>query len=279
MLAEIETAFAQRAESEEAARRSEQRMRRSEAAARHSEERMRRFVADASHELRTPLTSIRGYAELYRQGAATDDTDIRRWMSRIEDEAQRMGVLVEDLLLLARLDQERPLAQSPVDLLALAGDAVRDARVLDPSRSITLEVGQTDPPPIVIGDEPRLRQVVANLVRNALQHTPAGTPVTVRVSSRVDHQTGRGGVVLAVADDGPGMTPEEAARVFERFYRADPSRSHDGGTGLGLAIVAALVAGHGGSVDVETSPGSGCCFRVEIPLATLPAGAVPSALS
>jgi len=279
MLAEIETAFAQRAESEEAARRSEQRMRRSEAAARHSEERMRRFVADASHELRTPLTSIRGYAELYRQGAATDDTDIRRWMSRIEDEAQRMGVLVEDLLLLARLDQERPLAQSPVDVLALAGDAVRDARVLDPSRSITLEVGQTDPPPIVIGDEPRLRQVVANLVRNALQHTPAGTPVTVRVSSRVDHQTGRGGVVLAVADDGPGMTPEEAARVFERFYRADPSRSHDGGTGLGLAIVAALVAGHGGSVDVETSPGSGCCFRVEIPLATLPAGAVPSALS
>ena len=279
MLARIEIAFAQRAASEDAARRSEERMRRSEAAARSSEERMRRFVADASHELRTPLTSIRGYAELYRHGAAADDTDIRRWMSRIEDEAQRMGVLVEDLLLLARLDQERPLTQSPVDVLAVASDAVRDARVLDPSRSITLEVGQTDPPPIVIGDEPRLRQVVANLVRNALQHTPPGTPVTVRVSTRVDQPAGRDRVVLAVADDGPGLTPEEVARVFERFYRADPSRSHDGGTGLGLAIVAALVVGHGGTVDVETSPGSGCCFRVEIPLAAVPYPPVPAASS
>ena len=279
MLAKIETAFAQRAASEDAARRSEERMRRSEAAARRSEERMRRFVADASHELRTPLTSIRGYAELYRQGAATDDTDVRQWMSRIEDEAHRMGVLVEDLLLLARLDQERPLAQSPVDMLALAGNAVHDARVLDPSRPITLEVGQSDPPPIVIGDETRLEQVVANLVGNALRHTPPATPIIVRVSSRVDQHVGRGRVVLAVADEGPGMTPDEAARVFERFYRADQSRSRNGGTGLGLAIVAALVAGHGGTVDVETSPGSGCCFRVEIPLAAVPAAPVPAASS
>jgi two-component system OmpR family sensor kinase len=279
MLAEIETAFAQRATSEVAARRSEERMRRSEAAARRSEERMRRFVADASHELRTPLTSIRGYAELYRQGAATDDTDVRQWMSRIEDEAHRMGLLVEDLLLLARLDHERPLAQAPVDMLALAGNAVRDARVLDPSRPITLEVGQSDPPPIVIGDEIRLQQVVANLVGNALRHTPPATPVMVRVSSRVDQHVGRGTVVLAVADEGPGMTPDEAARVFERFYRADQSRSRNGGTGLGLAIVAALVAGHGGMVDVETSPGAGCCFRVEIPLAAVPAAPVPAASS
>jgi two-component system OmpR family sensor kinase len=164
-------------------------------------------------------------------------------------------------------------------MLALAGNAVRDARVLDPSRPITLEVGQSDPPPIVIGDEIRLQQVVANLVGNALRHTPPATPVMVRVSSRVDQHVGRGTVVLAVADEGPGMTPDEAARVFERFYRADQSRSRNGGTGLGLAIVAALVAGHGGTVDVETSPGAGCCFRVEIPLAAVPAAPVPAASS
>ena len=272
MLAEIETAFDARTASEEAARRSEDAMRRSELAARRSEERMRRFVADASHELRTPLTSIRGFAELFGQGAVTGDKDIRRLMSRIEDEAKRMGVLVEDLLLLARLDEERPLSLAPVDLLALAGDAVHDAQALAPDRSITLDVGSTDPPPVVIGDEARLRQVLANLVSNALKHTPSTAAVTVAVGTGVDDRTGQPAVTLAVADEGPGMTEEDAGRVFERFYRADRSRSRrEGSTGLGLAIVAALVAGHGGVVDVATSPGQGSRFRVVLPLAAVPA--------
>ena len=267
MLSEIETAFAARAASQEA-------MRRSEAAARSSEERMRRFVADASHELRTPLTSIRGFAELFGQGAVTEDDDIRRVMSRIEVEAKRMGLLVEDLLLLARLDQERPLSRAPVDLLALAGDAVHDAHALAPDRSVRLHVGSTDPPPVVIGDEARLRQILANLVGNAVKHTPSGTPITVHVSTDTDEGTGEPAVVLAVVDEGPGMTEEQAARVFERFYRADPARSHStGSTGLGLAIVAALVAGHGGTVDVQSAPGAGASFRMVLPLADLPAGA------
>lgn len=271
MLTEIETAFAARAASEEAARRSEDGMRRSETAARRSEERMRRFVADASHELRTPLTSIRGFAELFGQGAVTDDRDIRRLMSRIEDEAKRMGMLVEDLLMLARLDEERPLARVPVDLLALAGDAVHDARTLAPDRPIALDVGSTDLPPVVIGDEARLRQVLANLVGNALKHTPPATPVTVSVGTGIDGRTGEPAVVLTVADQGPGLTDDEAARVFERFYRADPARSRsEGSTGLGLAIVAALVAGHGGTVDVQSSPGAGATFRVILPFAAVP---------
>jgi two-component system, OmpR family, sensor kinase len=278
MLAAVETAFAERAASEEAARRSEAQMRRSEAAARRSEERMRRFVADASHELRTPLTSIRGFAELYRQRADDDDSDIRRLMIRIEDEAKRMGLLVEDLLLLARLDQERPLAQAPVDMLAIAGDAVHDAQTIDPDRVISLQVGSTDPPPIVIGDESRLRQVLANLVANALKHTPAGTPVTVAVGTDLSTDAGEPTVTVAVTDAGPGMTPDAAARVFERFYRADASRNRDdGGTGLGLAIVAALVAGHGGTVDVRTAPGAGASFRVTLPLAAIPAASTTGA--
>jgi two-component system OmpR family sensor kinase len=256
MLTEIETAFAERAVSEAAARR--------------SEERMRRFVADASHELRTPLTTIRGFAELYRQ-AAGRDVDVPRLMRRIEDEAKRMGLLVEDLLLLARLDQQRPLAQLPVDVLALAGDAVHDARMLAPDRPITLDVGRTDPPPIVIGDEARLRQVLANLVGNALQHTPAGTAVTVRVATSPAAGDRRASVRLEVADAGPGLPEADAARVFERFFRADPARSRDeGGTGLGLAIVAALVAGHGGTVRLESRPGAGATFIVELPVADEP---------
>ncbi len=277
MLAEIEAAFAARAASEEAARRSEEAMRRSEAAARGSEQRMRRFVADASHELRTPLTSIRGFAELFGQGAVTEGEDLRRLMSRIEDEAKRMGLLVEDLLLLARLDQERPLSQTPVDLLALAGDAVHDAQALAPDRPVHLEVGSTDPPPVVIGDEARLRQVLTNLVGNALKHTPAGTPVSVLVSTGIDERSAEPAVLLAVVDEGPGMSEEQAARVFERFYRADSARSHStGSTGLGLAIVAALVAGHGGTVAVHTSPGAGARFQLVLPLAALPAGAAAS---
>ncbi|HEY2298397.1 MAG TPA: HAMP domain-containing sensor histidine kinase [Jatrophihabitans sp.] len=250
MLGNIETAFAERAESEQAARESEQRM--------------RRFVADASHELRTPLTSIRGFAELYRQGAVGDEEALRRVMQRIEGEAARMGVLVDDLLLLARLDRERPLAQAPVDVLALAADAVHDARAVDPDRPVTLDVGPTDPPPVVRGDEARLRQVLANLVSNALRHTPSGTPVTVRVRTE---PAPRAHVVLEVVDHGPGMDTDDAAHVFERFYRADKARTGEGGTGLGLAIVAALVAGHSGAVSVQTAPGRGATFRVELPTA------------
>jgi two-component system OmpR family sensor kinase len=231
----------------------------SEAQARASEQRMRRFIADASHELRTPLTSIRGFAELYRQGAATDATDVSRFMRRIETESSRMGLLVEDLLLLARLDQQRPLRQRPVDLAALAADTVHDARAVHPDRPIVLRAAVRS---VVYGDEPRLRQVVGNLVANALTHTPPGTPVTVAVAP-----DGDAAIVLDVADEGPGMLPEHAARVFERFYRADASRTRQtGGNGLGLAIVAAIVAAHGGTVDVRTAPDAGTVFRVRLPV-------------
>lgn len=273
MLTEIEIAFAERAASEETAKRSEHQMRASESAARKSEDRMRQFIADASHELRTPLTTIRGFAELYRQGAAANDEDVRRLMRRIEDEAARMGLLVDDLLLLARLDQQRPLVQAPVDLLVLADDAVHDARAVDSAHPIRLDVGPTDPPPIVTGDEPRMRQILANLLSNAVRHTPPGTSVTVRVATEPSDHTGDHAAVLTVSDDGPGMTAEHAARVFERFYRADPSRGRDeGGTGLGLAIVAALVSAHGGTIEVDTAPGQGARLRVELPLVALPAG-------
>lgn len=268
MLTDIETAFEQRQISENAARRSEDQMRASEAAARRSEARMRRFVADASHELRTPLTTIRGFAELYRQDPNPDATAVAQMMRRIEDEAARMGALVDDLLMLARLDQQRPLDHDPVDLLALCADATQDARAVDPDRPISLRVGNTDPPPIVLGDEARLRQVLGNLINNALRHTPARTPVQVRLST--DRPDGHdGGVVrIEVADQGPGMTPDDAARVFERFYRTDQSRNrNDGGAGLGLSIVGALIDAHGGQVDVDTAPDAGCCFRVLLPLA------------
>jgi signal transduction histidine kinase len=247
----------------------------SEAQARGSEERMRRFVADASHELRTPLTSIRGFAELYRQGAAGEPDDVRRVMQRIEAEGARMGVLVEDMLLLARLDQQRPLTVAPVDLAAVAGDVVHDARVVSPDRPVALHLDEslTDVP-VVLGDEGRLRQVVGNLVGNALTHTPPGTRVTVTLAEEADAP---GMVVLRVSDTGPGMAPEDAERVFERFYRADASRNRTaGGTGLGLAIVASLVAAHGGSVDLATAPGKGATFIVRLPRSgPPPAAAAP----
>jgi two-component system OmpR family sensor kinase len=246
MLGQVETAFRDR----EAAAGS----------AVASEERMRRFVADASHELRTPLTSIRGFAELYRQGAVTDPAEVAGLLRRIEDEAARMGLLVEDLLLLARLDEERPLDRAPVDLAELAAEVVDDARLLDADRAVTLDVAAG---PVVVGGDPaRLRQVLANLVGNAVTHTPAGTPVAVRVS--MDGENAQ----VDVTDEGPGLSGEQAARLFERFYRAEPSRSRRrGGAGLGLAIVAALVRAHGGSVDVDTAPGRGTTFRVRLPLA------------
>jgi two-component system, OmpR family, sensor kinase len=248
MLTQIETAFHAQSQSETTARR--------------SEERMRRFVADASHELRTPLSVIRGFAEYYRQREGVEKAELDRMIGRVEDEAARMGVLVEDLLLLARLDQQRPLARRPVDLLALAGDAVHDARVLDGGRDISLSV-RDGSAFIVVGDEVRLRQVIGNLVNNALQHTPAGTPVEVIM--RTGELEGVPAAVLEVADSGPGMPPEDAGRVFERFYRADPARGR-GGTGLGLAIAAGLVTAHGGTVDVDTAPGEGATFRVILPL-------------
>jgi two-component system, OmpR family, sensor kinase len=263
MLAQIESAFGARAASEASARR--------------SEDRMRRFVADASHELRTPLTTIRGFAELYRQGGVRDPAELGRLMRRIEDQASRMGLLVEDLLLLARLDQQRPLDRGPVDLLALAAEAVNDARAVAPDRRIELVLGDDDGDQgaalVVLGDEQRLRQVLANLVNNALTHTPDGSPVEVRVGGA--SLDGRPGAAAEVVDHGPGLTPEQAERVFERFYRADPARSHaDGGTGtgLGLSIVAALVAVHGGTVGVDSVPGRGTRFRVVLPLAPDAAG-------
>jgi two-component system OmpR family sensor kinase len=265
MLARIESAFrAQRASEEQA---------------RASEERMRRFVADASHELRTPLTSIRGFAELYRQGAVGSPEETARLMQRIESEGSRMGVLVEDLLQLARLDQQRPLVLTPVDLAEVAGDAVHDARVLQPERPVGLHLEDSlTEVPVVLGDEARLRQVVGNLVTNALVHTPPTAAVTVSIGE--DTSDGGDRVVLRVADQGPGMPPEDAARVFERFYRADASRSRvAGGTGLGLSIVAALVAAHGGDVALDTAPGRGAVFTVRLPRSgpAAPDAAVPGA--
>jgi two-component system OmpR family sensor kinase len=256
MLAQIERAFRARETSESSARQ--------------SEERMRRFVADASHELRTPLTSIRGFAELYRHGGVGPGLDLDRAMHRIEAEAARMGLLVDDLLLLARLDQQRPLELAPVDLLALAADAAQDARAAAPGRPLSVELLPTDTPPEVTGDEARLRQVIGNLVSNALTHTPPATPVTLRVGA----DAAAGVAVLEVADRGPGLSAAEAARVFERFYRADSSRARSsGGSGLGLSIVAGLVAAHGGDVSVDSEPGHGAVFRVSLPLrATDPPG-------
>jgi two-component system OmpR family sensor kinase len=242
MLTQIETAFAEREASE--------------AEARASEDRMRRFVGDASHELRTPLTSIRGFAELHRQGALTTPAEVERAMLRVESEAARMGLLVEDLLLLARLDQQRPLESAPVDLLELARDAVQDALAADSTHEVTLEA---DGAPVVLGDAQRLRQVFGNLVSNALTH--GGTAVAVRLSSSADR------AVLEVIDHGPGIPPQDRARVFERFYRTDASRTRaSGGNGLGLSIVSALVAAHGGTVLVEETPGGGATFRVSLPL-------------
>ena len=251
MLQQIEHAFRVQQESESSARR--------------SEEQMRQFVADASHELRTPLTSIRGFSELFRQGAVRDEEELRRVLRRIEDEAARMGVLVDDLLLLARLDQQRPLDRRAVDLGVIATDAVEDARVVAPDRSIELLV-DAPAPVVVTGADLRLRQVLGNLIGNALSHTPAGTPVSVRVTTVGEGPAAE--AVLEVRDQGPGLRPEEAERVFERFYRADPSRNREqGGSGLGLSIVAGLATAHGGSVEVDSEPGAGATFRVRLPIA------------
>jgi two-component system OmpR family sensor kinase len=237
MLAQIEAAFAERTA---------------------SERRLRRFIADASHELRTPLTSIRGYSEMLRRGAEESpaDSDVAR--RRIEEESVRMSALVDDMLLIARLDQGRPLEARPVDLQVIARDAAADARAVAPLRKITLDAPSTV---IVSGDDTRLRQVVGNLVRNALVHTPSSTPVEISVTSD------NGSAHLSVADHGPGLPGADRERIFEPFYRADASRSRDsGGAGLGLSIVSAVVAAHGGKVKVRETSGGGATFDVELPL-------------
>jgi two-component system OmpR family sensor kinase len=225
-----------------------------------SEQRMRRFVADASHELRTPLTAIRGYAELYRQGG--DDADVATSMERIERAATRMGGLVDDLVLLARLDQGRPLEAAPVDLAAVVAEAVADARIGEPVR--TFEVASVSSA-MVTGDRARLRQLVDNLLANIREHTGPAARVTIRV------EASRRDVVLVVADDGPGMTGADAARAFDRFWQAAATEEHPRrGTGLGLAIVADLVAAHGGDVALDTAPGSGTRVIIRLPAADPP---------
>ncbi len=214
-----------------------------------SEARLRRFVADASHELRTPLTSIRGYAELYRRGANEPDA-VALGMRRIEREATRMSLLVEDLLLLARLDQGRPLAQEPVDLVAVVHDVAADAAIAEPARRITLDVPTGEV--VVTGDRHRLRQVLDNLLANVREHADADTSVVVRLTATADSAT------LVVADDGPGMTAADPSRAFERFWQAEPTTEHlRRGTGLGLAIVRDLIAAHRGMVALEAAPGEG----------------------
>lgn len=238
MLSQIEAAFAERSA---------------------SNDRLRRVIADASHELRTPLTSIRGYAEMLRRGAAESPTDSEAARRRIEEESIRMTGLVDDLLVLARLDQGRPIAREAVDLRAIATDAVADARVVAPQRQISLSANG---PVIVNGDDTRLRQVLGNLVRNALVHTPQTSPIEVTVAAA--DSVGR----MSVADHGPGLAAGDTDRIFEPFYRADPSRSRDsGGAGLGLSIVSAVVTAHGGRVKVSQTEGGGATFDVELPLA------------
>jgi two-component system OmpR family sensor kinase len=256
MLEKIETSFLAQAASE--------------ADARQSEEKMRRFVADAGHELRTPLTSIRGFAELYRLHEQDQSTaDVTHGIVRIEDAAKRMGLLVEDLLLLARLDQERPLRSDAVDLLQVATEAVHNAHVAAADRLITLEVACSDPPPIVTGDPDRLHQVFANLLSNAVQHTPPTSPIEVLVTTNVGDRDANASI--EIVDHGPGLSAEHADQVFERFYRVHGDRNRDsGGAGLGLAIVAGLIGQHGGTVEVTRTSGGGATFRVVLPLAVSP---------
>jgi two-component system, OmpR family, sensor kinase len=245
MLAQIEAAFKAREESEGRLRRSEQKL--------------RQFVADASHELRTPLSAIRAYAELFGRGAAERPQDLARSMAGISRESERMSLLVDDLLLLARLDEGRPLERQPVDLAQVVGEAVDAARIVDHDRPIDVAVE----PATVIGDRDRLRQVIDNLFANVRSHTPPGTNVAVAL-----HRVG-GRVELTVSDTGPGLGADDAAQVFERFYRVDDSRARaSGGVGLGLSIVAAVARAHGGSAEARPTPGGGATFVIAIPLAS-----------
>ena len=223
-----------------------------------SEARLRRFISDASHELQTPITSVLGWAQLQRKGALDTEGEVAA-MARIEAEARRMSALVDDLLLLARLDEHRPLQLLPTDLTAVARDAVADAHAVEPARLLTFDAAT---PVVVVGDADRLRQVVDNLLRNVRVHTPAGTAATVTVVADDSH------AVLTVADHGPGIPPEHLADVFDRFWRRDPSRTRaTGGAGLGLAIVARLVEAHHGAATVANAPAGGAVFTITLPLA------------
>jgi len=245
MLGRIQAAFAQRDATE--------------AQLRESDRRLRQFVADASHELRTPIAAVSAYAELFDRGASQQEADLGRVMSGIQTETARMSDLVEDLLTLARMDEGRPLERQRVELVELCAASVRTAAAVGPGWPVQL---RADRPVEVVGDPVRLRQVVDNLLANVRAHTPPGTPATVTLSEEGQQ------AVISVADAGPGMDPEDARHVFERFYRADRSRSRaHGGAGLGLSIVAAIVAAHGGTVRASSAPGEGAVFEVRLPLA------------
>ena len=222
-----------------------------------SERRLRRFVADASHELRTPLAAVRAYAELFTRGADRRPDDLARAMTGIGRESERMSVLVDDLLLLARLDEGRPLERGPVRLDDVVAEAVDAARTVEPERPVELDAESA----VVLGDRDRLRQIVDNLLGNVRAHTPPASPMRVSVGRENGH------AVIEVADSGPGLTDEDLERVFERFYRADPSRARaSGGVGLGLSIVAAVAKAHGGDVGASSEPGAGATFRITLPL-------------
>jgi two-component system OmpR family sensor kinase len=238
MLARIEEAFAVRTE---------------------SENKLRRFVADASHELRTPITAIRGFSELHRQGAVNGEAETKQLIARIEGESKRMGSLVEDLLLLARLDQAREMDSKPVDIVKVVADAVASAQVSGPDHPITLVTPNVEL--FMLGDEVRIHQVIANLLANARAHTPDGTPIAVMITSDESE------VSISVADKGPGLSETDQQHIFERFYRADGSRTRTGddGSGLGLSIVDAVMRAHGGKVSVDSELGNGSKFTLTFP--------------
>jgi two-component system OmpR family sensor kinase len=226
-----------------------------------SETRLRRFVADAAHELRTPLTSLRGYAELYRQGALPDETSVSNAMGRIEAEGARMSRLVDDLLLLARMDQQRGIESKTIDVVPVVEEAASDFRAVDPDRPLTVA---SSGPAIVRGDRIRLRQIIDNLLVNARLHTPPATPVHITVGQHGNE------IEIAVRDEGPGISAEDQTRIFERFWRADPARARKtGGSGLGLAIVSSLTEAHGGRITIESEPGAGATFTIHLPAAPI----------
>lgn len=227
-----------------------------------TELRLRQFLSDASHELRTPLTSIQGFAELFRLGkaGASEHIDLETILRRIEQESARMRVLVEDLLLLARLDETRPVDRKPVDLTVLAADACSDAVAAAPDRRVTLDAPE---PVVVLGDQAHLRQAIGNLVANAIRHTPAGTPIDV--AARLDGS----GATVAVRDHGPGLDNEAKAHVFDRFWQANKARSGTG-VGLGLSIVAGIASEHGGRANVENVADGGAVFTLHLPLNARP---------
>ena len=233
---------------------------------RQSEERMRRFVGDASHELRTPLAAVAAYTELFSLGADQRPQDLERIMHGIRQETSRMGALMEDLLTLARIDDGLPLAPRPIELVSIAADSVSAANVIDPSRPVRL----TAPQPVdLIGDGARLRQVLDNLLANVRAHTPPQTRTDVTVDANDINAR------ITVTDNGPGMTADHASRIFERFYRIDPSRSRrSGGAGLGLSIVDAIVQAHHGTIRVSSTSGSGTSFTITLPIASTTSGPI-----